>query len=163
MQGVLKEMGNLADRIEQYIKQIMAQAREGYVILQRGSLAEVFACAPSQINYVLDTRFTVERGYLVESRRGGGGYLRIVRLEVNEDGLLRQVMNQLIGDSLSQVRAYGLVERLFDEEIITVRETAIIKSVLAREALGGTPTERDLMRARLLKLIITTLCREDIQ
>lgn len=156
-------MGNLADRIEQYIKQIMAQAREGYVILQRGSLAEVFACAPSQINYVLDTRFTVERGYLVESRRGGGGYLRIVRLEVSEDGLLRQVMNQLIGDSLSQDRAYGLVERLFDEEIITARETAIVKSVLAREALGGTPTERDLMRARLLKLIITTLCREDIQ
>lgn len=156
-------MGNLADRIEQYIKQIMAQAEEGFVILQRGILAEVFSCAPSQINYVLDTRFTVERGYLVESRRGGGGYLRIVRLEVDEDGLLRQVMNQLIGDSLSQDRAYGLLERLFDEEILTARETIMVKSILAREALGGTRTEQDLLRALLMKRVITTLCREDLQ
>ncbi|KLU61499.1 transcriptional regulator CtsR [Peptococcaceae bacterium CEB3] len=156
-------MGNLADRIEQYIKEAMARAEEGYVVLQRGILAEAFACAPSQINYVLDTRFTVERGYLVESRRGGGGYLRIVRLEVAADGLLHEVMGQLIGDSVSQERANSLLARLYDEEILTAREAAIIKSVLSREALGGRGPEENTLRARLMKRIITTLCREDLQ
>lgn len=155
-------MGNLADRIEEYIKRIMAQAEEGFIVLQRGGLAEAFSCAPSQINYVLDTRFTVERGYLVESRRGGGGYLRIVRLEVAQDGLLQQVIRQLIGDSLSQERAYGLVDRLLDEEILTLRESVIIKSILARESLGITQPEQDIFRARLFKRIITALCREDL-
>ncbi|CAA7600040.1 Firmicute transcriptional repressor of class III stress genes (CtsR) [Acididesulfobacillus acetoxydans] len=156
-------MGNLADRIEQYIKEAMARAEEGYVVLQRGILAEAFSCAPSQINYVLDTRFTVERGYLVESRRGGGGYLRIVRLEVAADGLLHEVMGQLIGDSVSLERANGLLARLYDEEILTAREAAIIKSILSREALGGRGPEENALRARLMKRIITTLCREDLQ
>lgn len=66
-------MGNLADRIEEYLKQILEKTTEGYIVLQRSELAGEFECVPSQINYVLDTRFTVERGYLVESRRGGGG------------------------------------------------------------------------------------------
>lgn len=65
-------MGNLADRIEEYLKQILEKTTEGYIVLQRSELAGEFECVPSQINYVLDTRFTVERGYLVESRRGAG-------------------------------------------------------------------------------------------
>lgn len=156
-------MGNLADRIEEYIKQIMAHAEDSFIILQRGVLAEVFSCAPSQINYVLDTRFTAERGYLVESRRGGGGYLRIVRLDVAQDGLLQQVMRQLIGDSLSQERSFGLVDRLFDEEILTLREAVIIKSVLARESLGLSQPDQDILRARIMKRVITALCREDLE
>lgn len=154
-------MGNLADRIEEYIKQILAQSEEGYVLLQRGMLAEIFSCVPSQINYVLDTRFTVERGYLVESRRGGGGYLRIVRLGIGEDGI-QQAMRQLIGDSLSQERAFGLLDRLYDEEIVTLREREIIKAILSRESLGGQQ-DQDILRARLLKRILTTLCREDLE
>jgi len=154
-------MGNLADRIEEYIKQILAQSGEGYILLQRGVLAEIFSCVPSQINYVLDTRFTVERGYLVESRRGGGGYLRIVRLGMGEDGI-QQAMRQLIGDSLSQERAFGLLDRLYDEEIITYREREIIKAVLSREAFAAQP-DQDILRARLLKRILTTLCREDLE
>ncbi|MHB1654449.1 MAG: CtsR family transcriptional regulator [Desulfitobacteriaceae bacterium] len=156
-------MGNLADRIEEHIKKILGQAEAGFIVLQRGVLAEGFSCAPSQINYVLDTRFTVERGYLVESRRGGGGYLRIVRLGVNEEGLLQQAMYHLIGDSLSQERAFGLVDRLLDEEILTVRESVIIKSILARESLGGGQPEQDMLRARLMRRIITTLYREDLE
>jgi len=155
-------MGNLADRIEQYLKKILEQAESGYIIMQRGELAEEFSCAPSQINYVLDTRFTVERGYLVESRRGGGGYLRIVRLGTTLDGQLQQAMRQLIGEQLTQDRAYSLVSRLFEEGLITVREAELIKCVLDREVLGGDMHERDMLRARLMKRILITICREDL-
>ena len=98
-------MSNLADRIEEYLKIILKQAEEGYIVLQRGSLADFFSCAPSQINYVLTTRFTAERGYLVESRRGGGGYLRIVRLGLDPEGKFQRLMAELIGDELSKERA----------------------------------------------------------
>lgn len=155
-------MGNLADRIEIYLKRILEQADEGYVILQRGVLAEEFSCAPSQINYVLDTRFSVDRGYLVESRRGGGGYLRIVRLGLNQEGQFQNVMRQLIGAQLTQNRAFGLLQRLLEEEIITPREDAIIRVVLHRDSLGQESPNVDLLRAHIMKRILMTLSREDL-
>lgn len=155
-------MGNLADRIEEYLKRILEQTSEGYIMLQRSELAGEFSCVPSQINYVLDTRFTVERGYLVESRRGGGGYLRIVRLGLGLEGQYQQVMRQLIGEQLSRERSNNLVERLVDEELLTAREAAIIKSVLSRDVLGGEFRDWDGLRARLMKNILTTLSRDDL-
>jgi len=115
-------MGNLADRIEEYLKMILDDAQEGYVVLQRGFLAEFFSCAPSQINYVLTTRFTAEKGYVVESRRGGGGYLRIIKLGLDPEGKFQRLMAELIGEEMSQTRAYNLIDRLLEEEILTERE-----------------------------------------
>jgi transcriptional regulator CtsR len=123
-------MGNMADRIEKYLKQILEETEEGYVTLQRAVLADEFSCAPSQINYVLDTRFTIERGYMVESRRGGGGYLRIVRLVVSPQSQFQLTMRQLIGEQLSHKQALGLIARLTDEKILTLREAAIILSLI---------------------------------
>lgn len=156
-------MGNLADRIEVYLKRILEQADEGYIILQRGVLAEEFSCAPSQINYVLETRFSVERGYLVESRRGGGGYLRIIRLGLNDEGQFQNVMRQLIGTQLTQTRAFGLLQRLLEDEVITPREAAIIRVVLHRDTLGQESPNADMLRAHIMKRILTTLSREDLQ
>lgn len=155
-------MGNLADRIELYLKRILEQADEGYVILQRGVLAEEFSCAPSQINYVLETRFSVERGYLVESRRGGGGYLRIVRLGLNQEGQFQNVMRQLIGTHLTQDRSFSLLQRLVEEELVTRREEVIIRTVLHRDSLGQEGLNTDALRAHLMKRILTTLSREDL-
>jgi len=155
-------MGNLADRIEEYLKRILEKTSEGYIILQRSELAVEFSCVPSQINYVLDTRFTIERGYLVESRRGGGGYLRIVRLGLGLEGQYQQVMRQLIGEQLSCDRSYGLVQRLVDEDLVTTREAAMIKSVLSSGVLGGEFRDWDVLRARLMKIILTTLSRDDL-
>ncbi|EHQ87422.1 CtsR family transcriptional regulator [Desulfosporosinus youngiae] len=155
-------MGNLADRIEEYLKQILENTSEGYIVLQRSELAGEFACVPSQINYVLDTRFTVERGYLVESRRGGGGYLRIIRLGLGIEGQYQQVMRQLIGERLSRDRSNALVERLLDEELVTPREAALIKSVLSGNNLSGEFRDWDSLRARLMKDILTTLSRDDL-
>ncbi len=155
-------MGNLADCIEEYLKRILEQSSEGFIMLHRSELAGEFSCVPSQINYVLDTRFTVERGYLVESRRGGGGYLRIVRLGLGLEGQYQQVMRQLIGEQLSCDRSNGLVERLMDEELVTAREAALIKSVLSSDALGGEFRDWDVLRARLMKNILTALSSEDL-
>lgn len=156
-------MRNLADRIEHYLKQILENTEAGYVILQRGVLAEEFSCAPSQINYVLDTRFNVDRGYLVESRRGGGGYLRIVRLGINTDSQLQQAMRQIIGNQLTQERAYSLIERLLTEELVTVREAALIRCVLSTNTLDIEPAAGEILRAKILKKILVTLCREDLE
>lgn len=155
-------MGNLADRIEEYLKRVLEQTSEGYIVLQRSELAGEFACVPSQINYVLDTRFTVERGYLVESRRGGGGYLRIIRLGLGIEGQYQEVMRQLIGEQLSRERSSALVDRLLDEEIVTIREAAIIKSIVAGNDLGGEFRDWDSLRAHLMKTLLTTLSRDDL-
>lgn len=155
-------MGNLADRIEVYLKKILEQADDGFIILQRGVLAGEFSCAPSQINYVLGTRFTVERGYLVESRRGGGGYLRIVRLGWNHESQFQNIIRQLIGNQLSYERAFGLLQRLLEEDVISNREAALIQTMFHPESLNSDVINPDMLRAHIMKRILTTLSREDL-
>ncbi|MDR1322089.1 MAG: CtsR family transcriptional regulator [Gracilibacteraceae bacterium] len=154
-------MANLADKIERYLKDMLGKTAEGFVVLQRGTLAHIFSCAPSQINYVLTTRFTVERGYLVESRRGGGGYLRIVRLGLDAEGNFRHVMSDLIGDELTLDRCSHIIARLEEEEVLTKRECALIKGVTSEKLAVFTPHPRRL-RAALLKEVLTTVCRDDL-
>lgn len=155
-------MSNLANRIEEYLKMVLQQADEGYIVLQRGFLADFFSCAPSQINYVLTTRFSAERGYLVESRRGGGGYLRIIRLGLDPEGNFQRVMAELIGEELSQERANNLLTRLEEEEIFTKRETILIRSIFTSKVLAETSSAPDILRARMMKEILANMCREDV-
>ncbi|UWG97859.1 CtsR family transcriptional regulator [Dehalobacter sp. DCM] len=155
-------MSNLADRIEEYLKKVIEQTNEGFIVLQRGYLADFFSCAPSQINYVLTTRFTAERGYLVESRRGGGGYLRIVRLGLDPEGKFQRLMAELIGDDLSQERASNLIDRLKEEEIFTQREALLIKTIFSDRLLSGLVNCPSHLRARLMKEILANMCRDDI-
>lgn len=157
-------VGNLADRIEAYLKSTLGQAEEGSIVLQRGFLAEVFSCAPSQINYVLTTRFTVEKGYLVESRRGGGGFLRIVRLGFDQESNFHRLMHELLGEEISQPRANNLLENLLEEGILSKREAILLKSVFAdkifNEFLNDTHTSR--LRAKMLKEILIGISRADL-
>lgn len=155
-------MSNLANRIEEYLKMVLQQADEGYIVLQRGFLADFFSCAPSQINYVLTTRFSAERGYLVESRRGGGGYLRIVKLGLDPEGKFQRLMAELIGEELSQERANNLLSRLEEEEIFTKRETILIRSIFTSKILAETSSAPNILRARMMKEILANMCREDI-
>lgn len=155
-------MSNLADRIESYLKKILEEADEGFVVLQRGVLAGEFCCAPSQINYVLGTRFTVERGYLVESRRGGGGYLRIVRLGWNHDSQFQNIIRQLIGNQLTYERSLGLLKRLLEEEVVSGREAALIRTMFHPDSLDDDVLHPDMLRAHIMKRILTTLSREDL-
>lgn len=157
-------MGNLADRIEAYLKSILGEAEGGSIILQRGFLAEVFSCAPSQINYVLTTRFTVEKGYLVESRRGGGGFLRIVRLGLSQESNFHTLMCELLGDEVSQLRANNLLDNLCEEGVLTEREALLLKSVFADKILRGFPGDAfaPRLRASMMKEILIGISRADL-
>ena len=91
-------MANLADIIEEYLRELLEQSVNDSIEIQRGELARVFQCVPSQITYVLEKRFSIDRGFVVQSRRGGGGYIRIMRLPAKEEAdLLREVLPQLEG------------------------------------------------------------------
>ena len=94
-------MARISDIIAKFINDMIEDEKSKEVIIQRNELADKFNCAPSQINYVLTTRFTTEKGYLIESRRGGGGYIIIKRIEYNSKEKQLEQINQSIGDSLT--------------------------------------------------------------
>jgi transcriptional regulator CtsR len=150
-------MANMTDDIEQFLKQLVRQS--GSAELQRATLALQFGCAPSQINYVLATRFTPERGYLVESRRGGGGYIRITRLNLQVGDALHEMVHQQIGHRVSQDDAIGYIGRLVEQELINDREAAIMQAAMRRETISLELPFRDIVRANILKAMITAVLR----
>lgn len=127
-------MGNLADLIESYINRLLDASPNATLILQRKELAERFQCVPSQINYVLSTRFTIERGYLIESRRGGGGFLRIKRLDLDREKVAK-VLSALreLNKSLSRGEALDFITNLAESKLITRRESNLMKAVLLQD------------------------------
>lgn len=107
----------LSDSIESFIKMLMEEG-DPQVELKRNELAEYFGCAPSQINYVLATRFSPEQGYVIESRRGGGGYIRIVRVMYPAGQQMMQLINTRIGDSISEGDARRIISQLAEREVL---------------------------------------------
>ena len=128
-------MRNITDIIESYLKQVIDKNGKGHIEVKRSELAEQFQCVPSQINYVINTRFTIERGYFVESKRGGGGFIRIVRVELHsKKDLIDEVLDQ-IGLSIPQTAAEHIIHRLLDEEILSNREAHLPLPLPARDEL----------------------------
>jgi len=154
-------VGTIADEIERYIKRILDASQNGVVELQRNELALKFSCVPSQINYVLSTRFTVEQGYIVESRRGGGGYVRSVKAYVNDDSELSSLIKQLQGKMLNQYAGEGLVQKLVENEFLTEREGLLIKTIINDEVLNGQAKDSNLLRADILSAVLLTLLKEE--
>ena len=123
-------MARLSDIIEDFIKELINET-DGVIEIQRNELANYFKCVPSQINYVIDTRFTSEKGFLVESRRGGGGHIRIRRVNINRPGsYLMHVINSM-GDSLTQQSAEAFIRNFCDYDIITGKEANIINAAIS--------------------------------
>jgi transcriptional regulator CtsR len=150
-------MKNISDVIEQYLKQILMGAKEGYIEIQRSQLAEEFNCVPSQINYVISTRFTVEKGYHVESKRGGGGFIRIRKVDSDsKQELLREILT-LIGEQISQSAAESIIDRLHENGVISTREREIMKVVISRRILNFNIPVRDELRARMMKCMLISL------
>ncbi|MFC4713826.1 CtsR family transcriptional regulator [Planococcus dechangensis] len=150
-------MRNISDIIEGYLKEIIEISDKDHIEIKRSEVAEKFQCVPSQINYVINTRFTLDRGYLVESKRGGGGYIRIkkVRLHKKAD-LIAQIVERL-EEGASQTMAEDIVFRLLDEEMITRREAKLILSAVDRSTLLLPLPVRDEVRARILIAMLFTL------
>lgn len=150
-------MKNISDLIEQYLKEIIRSSDGGLIELQRTELAELFQCVPSQINYVISTRFTVEKGYVVESKRGGGGYIRIKKIEfVDGDNWVQSI---LPNGTLTQKEAEGLIHRLHEGKLITQREALIMQAVMNREVLTLELPLRDQIRAQIFRAMILAVLR----
>ncbi|MDR0293819.1 MAG: CtsR family transcriptional regulator [Oscillospiraceae bacterium] len=138
----------LSDMIAQFILAGLEQS-DGAVELSRGSLAERFGCVPSQINYVLTTRFTPEHGYIIETKRGGGGYIRVIRVRLSPRDLIMHTVNA-VGDGIDSASASALLQNLRDA--LGERLTAVIAAACSDRALRGVePPERDGVRAEILK------------
>lgn len=148
----------ISDEITAYILHMLEEAENGETELQRNLLAEELGCVPSQISYVLTSRFTPEQGYIVESRRGGGGYIRIHRIQYNAaKAALMHIVNS-VGDELSPRTANAILENLTDRRVITEETARLIGSALSDKAYRDVAvTERDRLRAALLKQMLTTL------
>lgn len=150
-------MRNITDLIEQYLKQILQSSSEGTVEIQRSDLADKFSCVPSQINYVISTRFTLEKGYYVESKRGGGGYIRIQQVDLPSLEAIQNHIQQTVGNQIDQITAEGLIYQLEEARFITKREAHLLKTAVSREALTLILPLRDQIRAKLLKAMLIAL------
>ncbi|WP_077615913.1 CtsR family transcriptional regulator [Caenibacillus caldisaponilyticus] len=148
-------MANISDIIEAYIKKIFSGQNE--IEIKRSELADHFQCVPSQINYVLKTRFTIERGYIVESKRGGGGYIRIIKVRPNDEAELIDEMYRLIGDRISQAKSHAMIVRLYEEGLISEREAKLMISAVDRTVLDLNIPLRDEVRANILKSMLQAL------
>lgn len=152
-------MNNISDLIENYLKQLLAESSSEFVEVQRSDLAMRFSCVPSQINYVLTTRFSAGHGYFVESRRGSGGYIRIVKIPLDQSADLILNLCDIIGDSISQADADGVIGRLLEEKFISLREARVMSAAVDGNILRLSMPVRDKLRALLLKAMITTILR----
>jgi transcriptional regulator CtsR len=148
---------NISDIIENYLKQVLEKSEREIVEIKRSEIADKFQCVPSQINYVINTRFTIEKGYVVESKRGGGGYIRIMKVQSYDHADLIDQLISLVQGRIAQSSAENVIYRLVEEEIITHREAKIMLSVIDRSVLYIDLPYRDELRARMLKAMLTTL------
>ena len=148
----------ISDIIAAFIDEVLSDTG-GTAELQRAELANRFNCVPSQINYVISTRFSPEHGYIVESRRGGGGYIRIKRVAMDAEMLLMHTVNA-IGDKVDANTSAALVTNLRHNKVIGDKEAKLIITATGANALRpANPLERDVLRASILKQILINLNR----
>ena len=146
----------LTDQIAKLIEE-MLEAGGGTLELQRNEMAQTIGCVPSQISYVLTSRFTPERGYIIESRRGGGGHIRIVRKQMHRDEYLMHFF-YAIGSALEENEARAYLKNLLDNGIVSAREGNMILSAVSEGALSDiTPEGRRAVRANIFKHILLSL------
>jgi transcriptional regulator CtsR len=156
----LREVGglrNISDLIEQYLKHMLQDSPEGAVEIQRNDLADKFSCVPSQINYVISTRFTMEKGYMVESKRGGGGYIRIQRIDLPALKAIQFHIEETVGECVDQSAAEGLIYQLEEARLISKREGNLLRAAVHRDTIALKLPLRDEIRARLLRSMLISL------
>ena len=152
-------MAKMSDVIENFI---MSALGEGdFLDISRNELAEFFSCAPSQINYVLETRFTVDRGFMIESRRGGGGFIKITRLRFDDDNYISDLVLDSIGDELSEKRMEQILDRLCNDKVITKREAGLVLASLSHESLLFPLGSTERLRAKAFKNVLLYLLKND--
>lgn len=146
----------MSDLVAQYILEILDR-ENGSAEIQRNELAGNLGCVPSQINYVITSRFTPEQGYIVESRRGGGGYIRISRVNMDRGTALMHIINS-VGDTLDKATAEAMLNNMLGRGLIDILPAKIIASALSDRTLRNIEQDRrDAVRADLFKNMLLTL------
>lgn len=150
------EEKSISDIIEEYLKQILGESSQ--IEIRRSEIANHFDVVPSQINYVIKTRFTIQHGYLVQSKRGGGGYIRIERVNLLDNVAVLNSLIQAIGDSISERDAYDIVRTLYDEKLLTRREGDLMLVALSKQTLNVNDCNVEArLRARILISMLNRL------
>ncbi|MBO4941406.1 MAG: CtsR family transcriptional regulator [Clostridia bacterium] len=144
----------LSNMIEEFIKELLSEERE--IELQRNELATHFNCVPSQINYVIATRFSPERGYFVESRRGSGGYIKITRAIPDNGNYILHTVNS-IGNSISAASCRAILGNLYNMELLSHKEIKILMAALSDNSLILPRPQRDIVRASIFKNILINI------
>lgn len=150
-------MATVSDVIEEFILSILDNSNE--IDLSRNELAEYFGCAPSQINYVLSTRFNFDRGFVVESRRGGGGYIRLERIKDFDDEYIKHILERLQSE-ISYKDAKYLVEDLESKEVLTSEQAKVLLLAITDKALGSPIKMEGTIRANILKNVLMNIYKE---
>lgn len=145
----------MTDIIEAYLKKVLNQKEQ--VEIRRSEIAELFDCVPSQINYVINTRFTIQKGYLVESKRGGGGYIRIIKVQVLDELDMLNTMIEIIGNNISERDAKSVVQKLYDDKIISKREAKLMIVAMDKSLYTGDKITDNRVRANLLRSMLANL------
>lgn len=142
---------SISDIIEEFIMSSLDD--DQFIELSRNDLAKFFSCVPSQINYVLNTRFTVNRGFVVESQRGGGGYIRVLRVQDNSSNFLKNAL-EICSQPISFTESVQILEYLKTRKLITEREMALIKSAISPKSLNNPINIDNKLRANIMQQVI---------
>ena len=144
----------MSDLIASFLQESLEAAENGVLEIQRNDLAQRFNCVPSQINYVMSTRFSPERGYIVESRRGGNGYIRITRVRVDRQTLLMHVINSL-GNQVDLPSVRAILSNLVQSGALSEEFARVLLAAVSAQALSAVPREyRDVIRASIMKQVL---------
>lgn len=147
---------NISDIIERYLKEILANSEE--IEIRRSEIADQFDVVPSQINYVIKTRFTIQNGYVVESKRGGGGYIRIEKVKLLDDIDVLDSLIRVIGDSLNERDAVSILGSLYEDSVLSKREASLLASTLSKSTLNiGDRNLEEQIRAKVMIGILNHL------
>ncbi|WP_034994213.1 CtsR family transcriptional regulator [Liquorilactobacillus vini] len=151
---------NISDIIEKYLKSILAESDE--IEIKRSEMAQLFNCVPSQINYVINTRFNVQNGYIVRSKRGGGGYIRIEKINFVDDYDVFDELISIVGESISFKDAFQMIKSLFQAEVLTRSEANLILAIIDKKTLNLADCKlENMLRARIMKSILNRLKYDD--
>lgn len=147
---------NLSKEITKMILDMLSDS--GTTEIKRNDLAEQLGCVPSQINYVLASRFTPEQGYIVESRRGGGGYIKITRATCTPETLMMHLINS-IGDTMDEKTCRANIQNLYARGILPQQTAQVMSAAISDKAYREIPQElRNTVRASVFKqMLITTM------
>lgn len=146
---------NMSDLIESYLKNVLHKNET--VEIRRSEIADQFNCVPSQINYVINTRFTIQQGYVVESKRGGGGYIRIMKVNlVDEMDILNELEN-LIPEELSEREGNHLLQNLYENELISKREAQMMSLMMEKDTFPSNVKNAAEIRSNMMKKLIDNL------